>query len=352
MRTLSIKRFRVLGCFAWMFALLVTPAPYVTAENSEVRINSDDGPDVRTVESDDLLARINTFPVSDAEKQKGEVTLKIERDEGPYLLGEPIIVRAFLINGKDEAIRIPWTFLDRGKIQFQIKDDDGETIRPIAHRMNAATGARAITIPSNSKYMHVFDLKYYYAIVDTGMYEVKARYKSEGEYLETKPRGGLTWHPAWEGKLSVDLGEFEVVAPLESVDVEALDRLKVPLRGSERKYRYALMFDVARRENPDFIDEYPMSRYTAYLLFEMAERAMRRDQWRTPERAGRALDLLKRINIDDYPRLFQELVLHRLIVAHIGAKTGEEVVVPLIEEFRERFPESPYRLPDEAREMD
>jgi hypothetical protein len=84
----------------------------------------------------------------------------------------------------------------------------------------------------------------------------------------------------------------------------------------------------------------------------MAESAMLRDQWRTPERAERALDLLKRIDMDDYPGFFQELVLHRLIVAHIGAGTGEEVVVPLVEAFRESFPESPYRLPDETREMD
>ncbi len=314
-------------------------------------VEAEDGRSNVGIESDELFAWINTLPISDDETRKNEVTLRVERDEGPYLVGEPIFARALLINGKDEPITIPWSLGSRGKIEFDIRGQDGRIIERIVHEMADADGARAITIPSNSKYIHLFDLKYHYAIVDSGRYQVKVFYESGGKYLETKPQGGLRWHPAWEGRLTFDLGMFEVVDPEKTVDIDALDRLRVPLRGSERKYRYALMFDVATRENPDFIKEYSTSRYTAYLLFEMAEGAMRRDQWRRQERAQRALEFLERIDMDDYPGLFRELVLHRMIVAHIGAGSDKDVVKPLVERFRVEFPGSPYELPDEAKGM-
>ncbi len=315
-------------------------------------VNSENGENETNMKDNNILDKFLLLPIADTKRPQGEVILTVERDDRRYLLGEPVFVRYRIENGTKESITLPWNFIEeKGAVDFEVRDSEGREIERLVHRQAIYRGPNAITIPSEKELINTIDLRYWYAIVRPGTYQVVAKYISEGGVQDRDALGERIRRNGWAGELTFNVGEFEVRPPSSPVDVAALDELRVPLRGSEEKYKYAIMFDVARREKPEFVENYPTSRYTAYLLFDKAERSLSlHDGWRRPESAERALKHLEGIQIDDYPGLFQELVLHRLIVAHIGAGSSEDVLGPLIKKFRMRFPQSPYKLPEKARE--
>lgn len=154
--------------------------------------------------------------------------------------------------------------------------------------------------------------------------------------------------PAWKGELQSDLGTIRILSPATEEDALALELLsdRPALAERNRDYRLSGLFSDKSKLDK-LIEQNPNSRYAAYArYFRAIDHLIRFEETTNTLFLDGAISFLEGIQRPRFGPLFQELVLFHLIKAHEAAGSPAERMESLITEFKEKFPDSPYTLPE------
>jgi hypothetical protein len=348
--------------------------------NSPVRRDEHDDVLKRIREIEDIGERVDAYSaylfeagsiakekIITAEKGSGDpdtLVLRMEVGEGPYLLGEPIYVRTSIINETSESAVIPYWDIElrteRDKILFNITTSEGVPAPRVPSERFTVLGPPGVNIEPGKTFVRDYNIQSYYSLPEPGGFTVRAFYRSGGTYYISRDKKAgreSIYEAAWEGELNSDEWKFSILEPVEEEDRKALEILLSAAKeraAKERDYtgenRYDRLFWIgeARQEVTKL---YRASRYAEHIRMGQASGIVESGRWWESEKAAAVgLELLEGIDLSRHQKIVREKVLHRKIILHVGAGSERDVIAPLVAEFREKFPRSPYKLPEEARE--
>lgn len=286
-------------------------------------------------------------------KQDGDpkgVGLEVAFDRGPYLVGEPIFVQCSLVNRSSGRITIPYYhYASESAFIWSITAADGSRVHRLEYERDHL-GPKPLTLGPGARHTQTYNLYDEYAISKADRYELNLNFESDGKHYSWDAEAQKAVEDrGWSGSLSISLGELEILNPTQPADAEAFRKITptgdlVPRSGPVQfPFIYAVRAEANRRF---LIERLPESRYTAYARYYQALDDLDRfERTKHAPFARPAVEHLGSIDRPSFPKLFQEEVLYHLIRAHVAANSPRGRMVPLIKEFKEKFPDSPYVVP-------
>lgn len=281
----------------------------------------------------------------DNDERRG-LLLNVTLGDRSYMLGEPIPVRCALVNRTSDTITVPYECWGRkvsNKFHFDIKSRDGTAAELLAHDMPALLGTEIVKIPANHQLIQIIDLRYNYAITKPGSYDVTVEFKSNGTYrVWNRLTKSYTLNMGWSGIMDRSVGTLNVEAP-RGQDAEALALLLK--HGFARDFpekQYALLYFgmlVEEGYADGIIKRYPESLYADIARIHSAVYNLERyGHTHKRDYAAKAVAHLEAIDGRRHSDLLREWIAYALIEAHRRA-AGLDI---LVEDFRTRYPNSPY----------
>jgi RNA polymerase sigma factor (sigma-70 family) len=265
------------------------------------------------------------------------LTLEVECDKKyDYLLAEPIWIRCSLTNHSAEPITIPYMPGNHiNSIILEATGPDGKKIE-INYLERDSWGPQPVTIAPRQRLVQWYNLSNVLTIVAAGDYTLRVSFQSNGKSIDPKTRTWRTDH--WKGKVTCPPFTVHLREPVQPVNKAALARL-MKNAPPQSPYSYSLLANDQTRQ--DLIEKYTQSRYANYAQYEIG----RSDLYRSGQGkvfARWAVERLSKVELKNYPALFQEECRFRLLQAHVAADSPAREIATRAQRFLERYPHSPY----------